>query len=79
MELDGTKDNYDIWTSMTEEALAFDLENATDKFAIAAPKLQRTNVAIGDRNGVVTDEITFQCNKSAAAGNDELSFTFSAP
>jgi hypothetical protein len=36
-------------------------------------------VAIGDRNGVVTDEITFQCNKSAAAGNDELSFTFSAP
>ena len=78
-EADGTKDNYDIWTAMTEEALAFDLENATDKFAIAAPKLQRTNVAAGDRNGVLTDEITFQMNKSAAAGNDELSFTFSAP
>lgn len=79
MELDGTKDNYNIWTSMTEEALAFSLVNSTDKFAIAAPKLQRTNVAIGDRNGVVTDEITFQLNKSAAAGNDELTFTFSAP
>jgi len=79
MELDGTKDNYDIWTSMTEEALAFSIANSTDKFALAAPKLQRTNVAIGDRNGVVTDEITFQCNKSAAAGNDELTFTFSAP
>lgn len=78
-ELDGTKDNYDIWTAMTEEALAFSLVNATDKFALAAPKLQRTNVAAGDRNGVLTDEITFQLNKSAAAGNDELTFTFSAP
>lgn len=79
MELDGTKDNYDLWTSSTEEALAFSLQNATDKFALAAPKLQRTTVAMGDRNGVVTDEIAFQCNKSAAAGNDELTFTFSAP
>lgn len=78
-ELDGTKDNYDLWTSMTEEAIAFSIQNATDKFAIAAPKAQRTNVQLGDRNGLVTDEITFQCNKSAAAGNDELSFTFSAP
>lgn len=79
MEAAGTKDNYNIWTAMTEEAFAFSLVNATDKFAIAAPKLQRTNVALGDRNGVVTDEITFQCNKSAAAGNDELTFTFSVP
>tara|TARA_R110000868_G_scaffold290945_3_gene551164 strand:+ start:824 stop:1762 length:939 start_codon:yes stop_codon:yes gene_type:complete len=78
-ELDGTKDNYDLWTSMTEEAVAFSIQNATDKFAVAAPKAQRTNVQMGDRNGLVTDEITFQCNKSAAAGNDELSFTFSAP
>jgi len=78
-ELDGTKDNYVIWTSTTEEALAFSIENATDKFAVAAPKLQRTNVQMGDRNGMLTDEITFQLNKSAAAGNDELTFTFSAP
>lgn len=79
MEAAGTVNNYSIWTAMTEEALAFDLENATDKFAIAAPKLQRINVQQGDRNGVVTDEISFACNRSAAAGNDEFTITFSAP
>lgn len=78
-ELDGTKDHYDLWTSMTEEAIAFSIQNATDKFALAIPKAQRMNVQLGERNGLVTDEITFQCNKNAAAGNDELTFTFSAP
>lgn len=76
---DGTKDNFDLWTAMTEEALSFDLENATDKFAISLPKAQRTAVAYGERNGVVTDEITFQANKNLAAGNDEMSLIFSAP
>jgi hypothetical protein len=70
---------YGDWLSHTERALAFDLENATDKFAINAPKFQITNVQEADRNGIVTDTISFQCNRSAAAGNDELTIVFSAP
>jgi hypothetical protein len=70
---------YGDWLSHTERALAFDLENTTDKFAINAPKFQITNVQEADRNGIVTDTISFQCNRSAAAGNDELTIVFSAP
>jgi hypothetical protein len=74
-----TADPYGDWVGHTERAFAFDLENATDKFAIAAPKFQITNVQEAERNGMVTDTITFQCNRSAAAGDDEFTFTFSAP
>lgn len=74
-----TADPYGDWVASTERALAFDLENATDKFAVNAPKLQITNVQEAERNGIVTDTISFQCNRSAAAGNDELTIVFSAP
>ena len=30
-----------------------------------------------DRNGVLVDDLVFQCNRSAAAGDDELSIAFS--
>lgn len=66
------------WLAMTEEALTVELDNGTDRVTFAAPKAQRTNVQEGDRDGIVTDEIDFQCNKSAAAGDDELTIAFGA-
>ena len=63
----------------TERAFSLAIQNATDKVTIAMPKFQITNLQDGDRNGVVTDEITFQANRSAAAGNDEMTIAFSVP
>jgi hypothetical protein len=74
-----TKPNYTNWIASTEEAFSFAIVNATDKVTFSMPKFQITNLQEGERNGVVTDEITFQANRSVAAGNDELSIVFAAP
>ena len=67
---------YGKWLSGNEEALSVAVTDGTDTITIAAPKTQRVNVQEGDRNEIETDQIELQCNKSAAAGNDELSITF---
>jgi hypothetical protein len=69
-------DTYGKWLAGTEEALSVNLDDGTDDITIAAPKVQRINLQEGDRNGIQIDQIDFQCNASAAAGNDELSITF---
>ena len=46
-------------------------------FVVAAPKAQYMNTQESDRNGIQTDEIDLQLNRSAAAGDDECTFTFS--
>jgi len=73
------EDVYGDWLSYAEQALAFTLGAGNDgnTVAFAAPKLQFTNVQEGDRNGIQIDEISFQLNRSADAGDDELTITFS--
>lgn len=78
-ELIATRPNYDDWIASTERAFSIAIQNATDKVTVAMPKFQIQNLQDGERNGVVTDEITFQANKSAAAGNDEMTIAFAAP
>ena len=68
-----------IWDAGTEQALAIALGGSSangNTVAIAAPKLQWSNVQEGERNGAVTDELEFQLNRSADAGDDELTITF---
>jgi len=72
-----TNDHYGKWLSGSEEALNVVLTDGTDTITVNAPKTQRTNIQEGDRNGIQTDQIEFQCNKSAAAGDDELTIDFS--
>lgn len=72
-------DPFGDWVAGTERALAFSIQDANDKFALAAPKVQITNVQQADRKGMVVDQVSFNCNRSTAAGNDELTITFSAP
>ncbi len=67
------------WDAGTEQALAIQLGGSSangNTAAVAAPKLQLTNVQEGDRVGAITDELEFQLNRSAAAGDDEMSITF---
>lgn len=64
--------------AMTERAFTYEIDNGTDRFVIAAPAAQVQQVAEGERNDLLTDEIVLQCNRSAAAGNDELTLQFAA-
>lgn len=71
-----TKDPYTEWTARDEGALSVILAGGGDTITLAAPKLQFTNLQEGERSGNQTDQIDFQCNRSAAAGNDEFTITF---
>jgi hypothetical protein len=77
-QLVASNDHFGKWLSGTEEALSMVFDDGTDEITIAAPKVQRTNIQEGDRGGLQVDQIEFQCNKSAAAGNDELTIAFGA-
>lgn len=70
-----TKDNYGIWLANTEQALAMTLGSTGNAVAFAAPKLQFTNIQESDRNGIQTDSIDFQLNRSASGGDDDLTIT----
>lgn len=72
-----TEDVFGEFLSGTENALNIALTDGTDTITINAPKMQRTNVGEGERNGIQVDNIEFQCNKSAAAGDDEITIDFS--
>jgi hypothetical protein len=72
--------NYDPhgdWEDGTERALSIVLSDASDTVTIAIPKAQVTSCGEGDRNGIRTDEITFQANRSSAV-DDEMTIAFSA-
>ena len=73
-----TEDVYGEWLTGTEQALSLVVADDNDTITIAAPKLQRNNIQEGDREGVQIDNITFQLNKSAAAGDDEFTIDFDA-
>lgn len=73
-----TKDVWGNWLTSTEEAFSFSIKNATDKVTFAMPKFQVTNLQAGDRDGMLIDTISYQANRSLAAGNDELTIAFAA-
>lgn len=68
---------YDTWLTSTTYPFQFELTDGVDTFTIDMPAWQAINIQEGDRDSVVTDEITFQANRSVAAGDDEMSITFS--
>lgn len=72
----GTKDWHAIWVARTEAAMDLTLGDGTNTVSLDAPKAQITNVQESDRNGLFVEDITFACNRSAAAGDDELTITF---
>lgn len=71
-----TRDNLGDWLAYTEAALAISLGGATNGVAFAAPKLQFSNVQEANRNDLYTEAIDFVLNRSASAGDDELTITF---
>lgn len=67
--LAATRDDFGNWLTPTELALV----NTYGSMTFSVPKLQYINLPTGDRNGVSVVNATWQANRSAAAGDDELS------
>jgi len=73
-----TFDTYGKWIAATEAAFALDIGGATwNKLEFDAPKAQILEPTMGDRDGIITDEIAMGFNRSAAV-DDEFSLTFAA-
>jgi len=73
-------DPHADWLNPTERALLLRLGVGSadgNLIQLDAPKFQLTNVQGGDRGGVGIHELSFQLNRSADAGEDELTVTFS--
>lgn len=67
--LAATRDDFGNWLTPTEIALAI----AYGSMSISVPKLQWTNLPTGDRNGAAILNATWQANRSAVGGDDEIS------
>lgn len=72
-ELVATADPYGDLDAFTTGALDINLGSGSNDVNIDAPALQWTGVTDGNRNGLLTDQMTFQLVRSAAAGDDEIS------
>lgn len=78
LALVATHDAFGTWLAGTEAALNLVIgATAGNIVTVGAPKCQYVNVQPGERNKLSIANLDFQCNKSAAAGNDEVSITFS--
>jgi len=71
--------NHAIWseiTASTETALTVTLGSTGNLVTLSVPKLQWTNQDDGDRSGILTDNMTFEANQSADAGDDNFTISF---
>jgi len=78
-KLVATTDRWGALLASTEAALTWDLDGPTNsKITIAAPKAQIVAAAEGDRNGLLTDELTWNCNRNGSTVDQEASIVFTA-
>lgn len=72
-----TQNRWAEWLASGEYALELDIDGpSTSVLSFDAPKAQVINLQEGDRNGMVTDEIEFACNKNGATHDQELQIVF---
>ena len=63
----------------TEGILTWNLDGPTNSvLTLSAPKAQIIDIKEGDRNGLVIDDITWQCNRNGSNIDQEVSMTFTA-
>lgn len=75
----GTHDYFDDLVTSAENAFSCAVGTGTNGIVtIAAPKLQlRSAPKLSDQDGILTYDLEYGLNRSASAGDDELSITFS--
>jgi len=78
-KLVATQDRFGQLILNSEAALTWDLDGPTNSvLTVAAPRAQIIALTEGDRNGLVTDDITWQCNRNGSNIDQEVSMTFTA-
>lgn len=78
-KLVATRDSYGQLLAMTEGVLTWGLDGPTNSvLTVSAPKAQVVKNTEGDRGGLVTDEIEWNCNKNGSTADQEVSITFTA-
>ncbi len=70
------RDTYGIWDALTTAAMSVSWGTTGNKLTIAAPVAQIVNVQEGDRSGLRIDNVSYECLKSANAGDDELTVKY---
>jgi len=76
-KLVATQDRYGQMLAGTEGVLSWTIPGPTTSYVtISVPKAQIQNNQEGDRNGLVTDEIEFSCNKNGSTVDEEFSIAF---
>ena len=74
----GTYNADAIFLAGGTQALSFSIGSiAGNIITFSMPAVQFTKVNLGERNGVQTNDLEFQAVRSADAGDDELTITFS--
>jgi hypothetical protein len=74
-----TQDRRAQYLAMTEDVLTWGIKGPTTSVAtFSAPKAQIISIPEADRNNLVTDDITWQCNRNASTIDQEISLTFTA-
>lgn len=78
-KLVATQDRFGQLIANSEAALTWNLDGPTNSvLTVTAPKAQIIDIKEGDRNGLVIDDITWQCNRNGSNIDQEISMTFTA-
>jgi len=72
-----TQDRNNNWLSEDEAAISVVLDGpSTSDITIAIPKAQIMNAPEGEREGMLTDELEFMCNKNGSTADEDVTITF---
>ena len=78
-KLVATQDRFGQLIANSEAVLTWNLDGPTNSvLTLSAPKAQIIDIKEGDRNGLVIDDITWQCNRNGSNIDQEISMTFTA-
>ena len=76
-KLIATQNRYGQLRDATEGILSFTIAGPTTSTVVfSMPKAQIVSKPMGDRNGIMIDQIEWQANKNVDTADEELSFTF---
>jgi hypothetical protein len=70
-----TQDRDALWLTSSAEAFSMQIGATGQSITIAAPKAQLENKQQGERNGIMSDDLTFLCTAGSSA-DTELTITF---
>lgn len=71
-----TQDRDAKWLTSTPEAFSMQIGASGSSITIAAPKAQLENKQQGDRNGLMTDDLTWLATANGSTPDTELTITF---